>query len=73
MPRPKPFVEQVLDPGQLRRIRADWVDPDRTMLEMIKRYQRSQKTIEKLCADLPPRRLPERLKRQAPHGLRGML
>ncbi len=59
-----------LDPAQVRRIRAQWMDPECTMTQMISTHSMSQERIEKLCSDLPPRFKAEGLRRQAPSGLR---
>ncbi len=61
------------DAGELKRIRAAWVDPERTMTEMMKTYRMSKPALQRLCADLPPRFGAEYAKRQAPMGLRRFL
>lgn len=61
------------DAAQLKRIRTYWADPDWTMADLVRTYKMSQLRIEQLCADLPPRRKAEPLKRQAPAGLNGRM
>ena len=74
MGRPLGSVDRrTLSEGSLKRLRADWVDLDRTMLQMIKRYGMGGPQIQRLCADLPPRTRGPKAKRQAPMGLRGLL